>query len=511
MKKLLSILLVLMMACSFMFAQGAAEAAAAQEESDEIIESEIPVLHILNFPVSFNMTDTIDYQDIEKATGISATFDVLPSENTDEVLMLTLSMDNDYDCAVIKGNSAFRTLMNSGALLPLNKYIDKYAPELWDLCDEKVWRGVSDEQGNVYCLPATASVKYEINANMTVRLDLAEKAGLGRELPTTITEFYNYCKALKDFYGDEYTIIAAPDNSKFSVSACIMSAFGIYNDWMLDENGKVIYMTEHPNYPVMIEFLNKMYNEGIIDAEYATNNLTKVNAKLSSGKAIITMNGRGSISSPAKALLKNFPELTLDDLGFIPFLRADDGTATVMLNDGYSIYTVIPRSAEKNVKYVLEYVKRKVQNQEYCFIGEEGVHFYWDEDGYPVPIQPKFNDERNKSNNFLMMKDNDLWELQFYCRLRKTESIWRMFEVCGIDFKNNCQDAWVEAYFSYNNCDEYSKYNANLQSNLKTYNIQLITGVKDLASSLSDFNKEFKVGGGEEVRAALQEYIDTQK
>ncbi|MBR2282304.1 MAG: hypothetical protein IJ863_06755, partial [Spirochaetales bacterium] len=369
----------------------------------------------------------------------------------------------------------------------------------------------SDEQGNVYCLPATASVKYEINANMTVRLDLAEKAGLGRELPTTISEFYNYCKALKDFYGDEYTIIAAPDNSAFSISKCIMSAFGIYNDWMLDENGKVIYMTEHPNYPKMIEFLNKMYNEGIIDAEYATNNLTKVNAKLSSGKAIITMNGRGSISSPASALLKNFPELTLDDLGFIPFLRADDGTATVMLNDGYSIYTVIPRSAEKNVKYVLEYVKRKVQNQEYCFIGEEGVHFYWDEDGYPVPIQPKFNDERNKSNNYLMMKDNDLWELQFYARLRKTASIWRMFEVCGIDFKNNCQDAFVEAYFSYNNCDEYSKYNANLQNNLKTFNIQLITGVKDLASGINDFNKEFKVGGGEEVRAALQQYIDSEK
>ncbi|MBQ7645454.1 MAG: extracellular solute-binding protein [Spirochaetales bacterium] len=509
MKKLLSILLVLMLGCTILFAQAATEA--KTEEADEIIEGEIPTLHILNYNVSYNMTDCIEYQDIEKATGISATFDVLPAENTDQVLMLTLSMDNDYDCAVIKGNSAFRTLMNSGALLPLNDYIDKYAPELWDLCEEKVWRGVSDEQGNVYCLPATASVKYEINNNMTVRLDLAEKAGLGRELPKTITEFYNYCKALKDFYGDEYTILAAPDNSALSISKCIMSAFGIYNDWMLDENGKVIYMTEHPNYKAMVEFLNKLYNEGILDSEYATNNLTKVNAKLSSGKAIITMNGRGSISSPAKSLLKNFPELTLDDLGFIPFLRADDGSATVMLNDGYSIYTVIPRGAEKNVKYVLEYVKRKVQNQEYCFIGEEGVHFSWDEDGYPVPIQPKFNDERNKSNNYLMMKDNDAWELQFYARLRKTESIWRMFQVCGVDFKNNCQDAWVEAYFSYNNCDEYSKYNANLQSNLKTYNIQLITGVKSLDSSIAEFNKEFQVSGGEEVRAALQKYIDEGK
>ena len=505
MKKLWIILLALLLVMPMAFAKG------ESETSDDDDDAEKPVLHILNHNVSANLASTVEYQVITEVSGYSVNYEILPSEHASEILMLNMSMENDYDCVVINNTSDFQTLMSAGALLPLNEYIDKYAPRLWSCVSKEAWQGVSDEEGNVYALPATSSIKKEINTNMTVRLDLAEKAGLGRELPTTITEFYNYCKALKDYYGNEYTIIAGPDGSAFSISRCIMSAFGIYNDWMVDDNGKIIYMTEHPNFRAMIDFMYKLYSEGILDTDYAINTATSTNSKFSSGKAIICINGRGTINPTTKALLKNVTSIGQDDLGFIPFLHSDDGDAKVMINEGYSVLTMIPRSNPKNAAHVIKYALSKVENQELFFIGEEGVHFYWDEDGYPVPIQPKFNDERNKSNNYLMMKDNDLWELQFYARLRKTDSIWKMFEVCGIDFKNNCQDAWVEAYFSYNNCDEYSKYNANLQSNLKTFNIQLITGVKTLEAGLADFNKEFKVGGGEEVRAALQKYIDEGK
>ncbi|MHC1693099.1 MAG: hypothetical protein AB9828_08735 [Sphaerochaetaceae bacterium] len=502
MKKFLLVLMVLLLSIGFVFAQAKAEAQAEVEE--------FPTLKFLNFNVTYNMNDCIEYQDIEKSTGIKALYEVLPSENASEVLMLTLSMDNDYDAAVIKSAADFRTLMSSGALLALNDTIDQYAPELWDLCSKDVWRGVSDENGNVYALPATASVTYEINTNMVVRLDLAEAAGLGRELPSTATEFYQYCKALKDFYGDKYIILAAPDASTLSISKCIMSAFGIYSDWMLDDNGKVIYMTEHKNYKAMIEFMNRLYEEGILDADYAINNASKINAKMSAGQSIITMNGRATISTVYASLHKNFPDVTLEDLGYIPYLHADDGTATVQLNDGYSIFTIIPKSAAAHAKYVVQYTSAKVKNQEYCFIGTEGVHFNWDTDGYPVPIQPAFTDERNRSNNYLIMKDNDLWELQFYARLRKSEAIWSMFKVCSIDINKNEPEVWVKANFAFNNCEAYSQYNSNLQSNLKTLNIQLITGVKDYKTALDEFKREFVVTGGDEVRTQLQTYIDAK-
>ncbi len=503
MKKFWIVLLIMMLVMPLaLFAKG------EKETSDDDDDAEKPVLHILNHNVSANLASTVEYQVITEVSGYSVNYEILPSEHASEILMLNMSMENDYDCVVINNVSDFQTLMSAGALLPLNEYIDKYAPRLWSCVSKEAWQGVSDAEGNVYALPATSSIKKEINTNMTVRLDLAEKAGLGRELPTTLTEFYNYCKALKDYYGDEYTIIAGPDNSAFSISRCIMSAFGIYNDWMVDDNGKVIYMTEHENFKAMIDFMLKLYKEGILDTDYAINTATSTNSKFSSGKAIICINGRGTINPTTKALLKNVTSIGQEDLGFIPFLHSDDGDAKVMINEGYSVLTMIPRSNPKNAAHVIKYALSKVENQELFFIGEEGVHFYYDEEGYPTPIQPTFTDERTKANNFIMIKDEKEWETQFYCRLRKDPMIWNMFKVCSIEINENEPEVWVPAYFAFTTSQAYKLNNPNLRSSLNTYLIQLLTGNKTLEESIVDFNKDFNVSGGEQVRAELQTYYN---
>ena len=502
MKKLWIVMLILLLVMPLTFAKG------EKETSDDDVDAEKPVLHILNYNVSTNLASTVEYHVITEVSGYSVNYEILPSEHASEILMLNMSMDNDYDAIVIQSTSDFQTLMSAGALLPLNEYIDKYAPRLWSCVSKEAWQGVSDAEGNVYALPATSSIKKEINTNMTVRLDLAEKAGLGRELPTTITEFYNYCKALKDFYGNEYTIIAGPDGSAFSITRSIMAAFGIYNDWMVDDDGKIIYMTEHKNFKSMIEIMNRLYREGILDSDYAINTATSTNSKFSSGKAIICINGRGTINPTTKALLKNVTSIDQDDLGFIPYLHSDDGDAKVMINEGYSVFTMIPRTNPKNAAHVIRYALSKVENQELFFIGEEGVHFYYDEDGFPTPIQPAFTDERNKANNYIMIKDEDEWTTQFYCRLRKDQMIWNMFKVCSIEINEKEPEVWVPAYFAFTTSEAYKLNNPNLRMNLNTYLVQLLTGNKTIDDSMSDFLKDFNVSGGEKVREELQAYYD---
>lgn len=511
MKKVLFVMLVVLVSVGIVFANGSVETEKVVEKVVENIDdyTQWPTLKFLNFNISSDLNSTKELADIEAATGIKAKYEILPSENASQVLMLNLSMGNDYDAVVIKTAGDFRVLISNGALVALNEYIDDYAPELWDLCSAEVWKGVSDENGNVYALPATGSVAYENTQNLAVRLDLAEKAGLGRELPKTATEFYNYCKALKDFYGDEYIILAGGNASgTFGVTKAIMSAFGITNDWMIDENGKVIYMTEHKNFKAMMDYMNKLYNEGILDVDYAINDKSKVTTKYSSGKAIITMIGRAEISTPQKTLEKK--GVTLDDIGVIPYLADDEGNASLLLAQGYSVFTFIPKGAEDNAKYVVRYALEKVKHQEYCFIGTEGVDWYYDENGIPTPILPAFNDDRNLANNFLIMKDNAAWEKQFQARLKKTNSIWHFFEASSIDINNNHPEVWVESTFAFNNCPAYQTYNANLTNNLKTFCIQVVTCVKTLSASLSDFTKEFNAAGGEEVRAQLQAYYDAK-
>lgn len=504
MKKTLLMLLVLACCLVPVFAGGDSEA--IQESTGEK-----PVLNILNYNVAYNMTAAVEYQVIEEVSGYKVNYEVLPSEHASEILMLNLSMDNNYDAVVIQEASDFQTLMSAGALLPLNDYIDEFAPELWNCAKPEVWEGVSDAEGNVYALPSTSSIKKEVSHNMSVRMDLVEKAGLGRELPSTISEFYEFCKKLKDFYGDEYIILTGPDDSNISIPQCFLSAFGITNDWMLDENGKVIYMTEHENFPALIEYMNRLYTEGILDPDFAINNMTTTNEKFASGRAIICMNSRGTINPTSKSLFKNVPGLDADDIGYIPYLHADDGSAVIQLNEGYSIFTLVPRGAADTAEHVIKYAASKVENQELFFIGEEGVHFIWDEDGYPTPIQPTFTDERNKANNYLMIKNDREWETQFYCRLRKDEMIWRMFSACSIDVLEEDPNLFTPAHFAYNTSTDYKKRNPSLLMNLNTYLIQLVTGVKDLDSSYSTFVKDFTASGGENVRAGLQEYIDSRE
>ncbi len=56
---------------------------------------------------------------------------------------------------------------------------------------------------------------------------------------------------------------------------------------MVGEDGSILYMTEAPGFPAMIEFLTKLNQEGLLDPDWAVNTDSTVNEKFASGKAII--------------------------------------------------------------------------------------------------------------------------------------------------------------------------------------------------------------------------------
>ena len=163
-------------------------------------------------------------------------------------------------------------------------------------------------------------------------MDLCRAAGI-EELPTTLSGFYDMLVTLKEYYGDEYIILTGPFwrsayGNMFPVDMCLASAFGIYNDWMVDESGKVIYMTEHPRFKDLIAFYNKLYDEGLLDKDFAINSYQDVNERISSGKAIIAFNGTTSgVNTVYPALLKL--GLTDNDIAFMGPLEGDDGTCTI--------------------------------------------------------------------------------------------------------------------------------------------------------------------------------------
>ncbi|MFQ8833222.1 MAG: extracellular solute-binding protein [Ruthenibacterium lactatiformans] len=151
--------------------------------------------------------------------------------------------------------------------MPLNDLLDVYGQDILNGVSEDSWRAVSGEDGNIYGIPYKYPYAQEVQGFMVCRWDLMQEAGI-EAIPTTIDEFYDCLVKLKEHFGDQYIIFSGPyrsaseGNGTWIFPQAIAAAFGIYNDWMVDEDGKVYYMTEHENFGKMIEFLSKCQQEG---------------------------------------------------------------------------------------------------------------------------------------------------------------------------------------------------------------------------------------------------------
>lgn len=507
--------LLCLMCISTLFATGSREDNTQRNTSDSssryALKETKPTLKLLMSPSTFDYNERPEAAEVEGLTGYHVKYDRLPSENTESVLALTLASGNDYDAVQFSSSSNFSSLMTSGALLPLNDYIDNICPEFWDALPKEYWSGVSDAEGTVYGLPYTHPRTTNILSNFVVRMDLCRAAGI-EELPTTVSGFYDMLVRLKAFYGDKYIILTGPFNRKsygnaFPVDMCLASAFGIYNDWMVGEDGRVIYMTEHPRFNEMINFYKKLIAEGLLDKDFAVNTYRDTNERLSSGKAIIAFNGTTSgVNTVYPALLKL--GLTDDEIAFIGPLEGDDGTCAIQNTFSIERYTVIPVNNAGNTADVFNWFKLKFENQHEITIGQEGVHYFIDSDGYPAPIQPIFNDLKNQGYVYLTLVDYDKYAEDWLVRAKKTYYYWRVFEEVTIRANEERPWIFVPAYFELCNTKAYLENKGTLTVQLSDYLLQIITGTKDLSASMKTFMSDQRNQGLEDVRAELQDWYE---
>lgn len=514
-KRLASVMLCLM-CVALLFAGGSAETTTSSPEkagnnSRYEIKKEKPIIKMLMSPSTFDYNTRPEAQEIEELTGYHVEYYRLPSENADQALSLAVAAGNDYDAIQFSNPSSFSSLMSNGALLRLNDYINEICPEFYEVMPKEFWSGVSDAEGNIYGLPYTHPRPTNILSNFIVRMDLCRAAGI-EELPTTLGGFYDMLTKLKAYYGDEYIILTGPFyrggyGNLYKIDMCLASAFGINNDWMIDENGKVVYMTEHPKFKEMITFYNRLFDEGILDKDYAVNTYKDVNERMTSGRAIIAFSGTTSgVNSVYPGLLKL--GLTDDDIAFIGPLEGDDGVCTVMNTMTIEKYTVIPANNRGNTADVFNWFKHKLQNQHEISIGIEGVHYSIGEDGHAAPIQPRFNDEKNQGYVFLTLNDYDLYAEDWLLRAKKTYYYWRLYDEVTIGANNKRPEIFVPAYFELCNTSAYMENKGTLTSNLNDYLVQVATGIKNLDVSLNTFMKNQRNEGLEDVRKELQIWYD---
>lgn len=460
----------------------------------------------LGYNVAFDPNEDVVAGVIEDATGYEVEYFVLPAENTDEKLVMEVAGGADYDCIQVSPNQ-FQILMSQGALMELNDLLNTYGKDVLDGMSEDTWRAASDEDGNIYGIPYKYPYDQEVQGFMACRWDLMEAAGI-TSIPTTIDEFYDCLVTLKEYYGDEYIIFSGPylsgseGNGDWVIPESIACAFGIYSDWMVDDEGNVYYMTEAEGFDDMVEFLLKLNEEGLIDSDWVVNSSSTVCEKFSGGKSIITSINRNGLGTTVPAMLETLG-ITMDDLSYIGALKGPDGTCKFMRTESVNQYTVILRGSE-NAADVVNWINLKQQDQLLINIGEEGVHFNYDEDGSIAPINPTFSEERSNAYWYNDSTNEEEFKAEWPARVRKSEAQWAGFEAVTLYANENTPEIFVDNPFAFKPATElYSKYNTALSNNLNDYILQIVSGTKTL-DDLSTFQADFEAKGGEEVREELQ-------
>ncbi len=239
---------------------------------------------------------------------------------------------------------------------------------------ERLLNNGSQATGAVYACP-TYRLARDVNHGTMYRADIFEDLGL--ELWTDTEGFYQTLKALKEAYPDSY-----PLTGKDWTGSVFRWAAG-YGINMLDtaydyESGQWYIGAADERYHELLNYMQKMYAEGLLDPDFFTNDTDTMQAKIINGESFIFSDwiGRMGILEPqGQQFDPDFNLVYGPNLGTGKINAADPfagGGLLVANND----------NAAASLK-VIEFLYSD-KGREIMTIGEEGENFEWDENGNPV-------------------------------------------------------------------------------------------------------------------------------
>jgi putative aldouronate transport system substrate-binding protein len=268
-----------------------------------------------------------------------------------------------------------------------------YAPYMADFYFKKYPSifGAEAFAGRMYSMPQVR-VHNNVNASGTWMINTEWLKNVGMEIPETIDEFYQVLKAFKekDANGngnpnDEIPYSFVKINNLNGVGdrniLRWMNAFGMINDggsnaehYIMIEKGKAIFCPTDDRFLAMLQFLNKLYAEGLMDKDGFVQQINDFYAKASSNTVGFAVGGGlisetfGDISGKIEYIL---PPLTQ----YGRAMKTADPPAELTLH----AYTITKACKRPELLLLFqEYCNTGFENRVLSLFGPEGGAWVWD-------------------------------------------------------------------------------------------------------------------------------------
>lgn len=219
----------------------------------------------------YALGDTLAMQTAMENANINITFNSVLSADLVEKRNLILA-SGEYPDMFFKSGLGMTDLNKYGAqgiFIPLEDLIKQYAPNFSALMDElDGWQYITSPDGHIYSFPEVGAQQ---GANTSYWLNKRWMDNLGLEEPKSFDELYEVLKAFKeqDANGN------GDPNDEIPLTCtvvCVPELFLQYEDYAYDMgtktaviDGQLTYIPTNEVFKDYINFITKLYQEGIMD------------------------------------------------------------------------------------------------------------------------------------------------------------------------------------------------------------------------------------------------------
>lgn len=245
-----------------------------------------------------NLEDNQFTKWLEEQTGVNLIFTMGPATDRDTKLRLLLS-SGEYPEVIFNPGftpSEQQIYGNSGVILQLNDYIDKYGIETGAMFEKvpEIRQAVEREGGKIYVLPSYLDSPHDKSYS---RLWVYQPwlDALGIKAPSTTEEYYDMLIRFRDGdpnkngKKDEIPYVGAEQVWFSDPTTYFMNSFIYYdnNTFMNIDNGKVIPVYTQEQYREGLRFLNRLYAANLMMPQTFSQNDQALKQLLSSDPMIV--------------------------------------------------------------------------------------------------------------------------------------------------------------------------------------------------------------------------------
>lgn len=252
-------------------------------------------------------------QELEKRTNIKFNWDLVPGADIATKPNIVMASGNIPDLMIFT-RPVFEQYQNSGSFVDFAQYLDKM-PNLSKYIEKfpDIANFPKTAEGNIYAIN-----NFYVEGNLPVgylyRKDIYDQHGIA--LPTTFGELYDGLKKLRAAYPDVYPLVVPNGHVPSYMYRAYHTSDTIYFD--LDAL-EYKYGPATQNFVDSLNFTRKLYEEGLIDAEFPVTDPEMAKQKIITGKGFMTIdyiesltrfNEEGQASDPAYHMVAALPPVT---------------------------------------------------------------------------------------------------------------------------------------------------------------------------------------------------------